>query len=135
MYNVNKPKSIPFNFVLEYLSGEELLIRPMFGCHAVYTRGKIVLILRHKNDFPHDNGVWLATTKEHHISMKNDFPSMRSISLFGDGLSAWQNIPEEADDFEEAVIKACELILKGDIRIGKVPMPKKRKTKRSQKNS
>ena len=107
----------------------------MFGCHAVYTRGKIVLILRHKNDFPHDNGVWLATTKEHHISMKNDFPSMRSISLFGDGLSAWQNIPEEADDFEEAVIKACELILKGDIRIGKVPMPKKRKTKRSQKNS
>ena len=124
---MNKLKSIPFDFVLEYLSGEELLIRPMFGCHAVYTRGKIVLILRQRNDFPHDNGVWLATTKEHHASLKNDFPSMRSISLFGDGLSAWQNIPEEADDFEEAVIKACELILKGDLRIGKIPKLKKGK--------
>ncbi len=128
---MKKPKSIPFDFILEYFSGEDLVIRPMFGCHAVYTRGKIVLILRHKNDFPNDNGVWLATTKEHHTSLKNELPSLRSISLFGDEPSSWQNIPAEDDDFEEAVIKACELIVKGDPRIGKMSKLKKGKTSRN----
>ena len=115
--------SIPFNFVLEYLSAVDVVIRPMFGCHAIYTSNKIVLILRNKKDFPNDNGVWLATTPEHHESLKSDFPSMRSISLFGSGPSGWQNLPVDADDFEELAIKACRLILKGDPRIGKVPKP------------
>lgn len=127
-YHVNKLKLIPFDFVLEYLSIEALLIRPMFGCHAVYTRGKIVLILRQRKDFPNDNGVWLATIKEHHLSLKKDFSPLRSISLFGDKPSGWQNLPADADDFEKAVIKACELILKGDPRIGKIPKLKKGKT-------
>ncbi len=120
---------VPFNFVLEYLSTVDVVIRPMFGCHAIYTSNKIVLILRNKKDFPKDNGVWLATTPEHHESLKTDFPSMRSISLFGKGLSGWQNLPDDADDFEELAIKACRLILKGDHRIGKVPIGKKKKIK------
>ena len=118
--------SIPFNFVLEYLSAADVVIRPMFGCHAIYTSNKIVLILRNKNDFPKDNGVWLATILEHHESLKSDFPSMRSISLFGSSPSGWQNLPVDADDFEELAIKACRLILKGDPRIGKVPKPRSR---------
>lgn len=118
--------SIPFNFVLEYLSSAHVVIRPMFGCHAIYMSNKIVLILRNKKDFAKDNGVWLATTLEHHESLKSDFPSMRSISLFGNGLSGWQNLPVDADDFEELTIKACRLILKGDHRIGKVPKPRSR---------
>lgn len=118
--------SIPFNFVLEYLSAAGVVIRPMFGCHAIYTGNKIVLILRNKKDFPKDNGVWLATILEHHESLKSDFPSMRSISLFGSGPSGWQNLPVDADDFEELAIKACRLILKGDPRIGKVPKPRYR---------
>jgi len=35
--------------------------------------------------------------------------------------TVWQNIPIDEDDFEELVLKACGLILKGDVRIGKVP--------------
>ena len=117
---------IPFNFVLEYLSSAHIVIRPMFGCHAIYTSNKIVFILRNKKDYPKDNGVWLATTLDHHESLKTDFPSMRSISLFGNGTSGWQNLPDDANDFEELVIKACRLILKGDRRIGKVPKPRSR---------
>lgn len=74
-----------------------------------------------------DNGVWFATALEHHESLKKDFPSMRSISLFGDTPSGWQNLPVEADDFEELAIKACRLIMKGDPRIGKVPKTARKK--------
>jgi hypothetical protein len=30
-------------------------------------------------------------------------------------------LPTDADDFEEAALRACELVLAGDPRIGKVP--------------
>ena len=40
----------------------------MFGCLAVYVQDKRVLILRDKREGAADNGVWLATTEEHHQS-------------------------------------------------------------------
>jgi hypothetical protein len=52
---------------------------------------------------------------------------MRRIYLFGNGETSWQNLPAEADDFEESVFRACALIRKGDPRIGKIPKPRKRK--------
>lgn len=87
---------------------------------------KIVLILRKKDVNKTDNGVWLATSHEYHASLRVDFPSMRSVGVFGTE-SGWQNLPEDAHDFEEAAIKVCSLILKGDHRIGKVPKPRKKK--------
>ncbi len=127
---MSKRKPIPFNFVLDYLSPCQPVIRPMFGCHAIYKDSKIVLILRDRKDFPKDNGVWLATTTEHHASLKNDFPSMRSISFLGKGPTGWQNLPADANDFEESAIKACQLILRGDRRIGKVPKARAGKTRK-----
>lgn len=99
----------------------------MFGCHAIYVANKIVLILRNKENDKQDNGVWLATTLEHHESLKKILPSMQSIHLFGDGVSGWQNIPSGADDFEESVMTVCDMILKNDHRIGKIPKVKRRK--------
>jgi hypothetical protein len=110
--------SIPFDFVLEQLYSADVEIKPMFGCFALYVRNKIVLILRKKKAGAHDNGVWVATSKEHHASLKAIFPSMRPIKVFG-GKGNWQNLPADADDFEEMVIQVCEMILHGDIRIGK----------------
>jgi hypothetical protein len=100
----------------------------MFGCHAIYVSGKIVLILRRKETNKYDNGVWLATALEHHDSLKKILPCMRSIRMFGDGTSSWQNLPVAADNFEESVMTVCEMILKNDRRIGKVSTPKKKKT-------
>ena len=68
-----------------------------------------------------DNGVWLATTEEHHQSLRGEFPNMRSIRLFGKEVTGWQVLPADAQDFEEAALRACELVLGGDPRIGKVP--------------
>jgi hypothetical protein len=120
------PNTPAFEFVLEQLYSADPITKPMFGCHAVYVGNKIVLILRRKEVNKTDNGVWIATTHEHHNSLKMDFPSMRSIAVFGTE-SGWQNLPEDAHDFEEAAIKVCSLILKGDQRIGKVPKPRKKK--------
>lgn len=101
--------------------------RPMFGCLAVYVGRKIVLILREKGDGVQHDGVWLATSAEHHESLRGELPNMQSIELFGP-VSSWQILRADAPDFEEAALRACELIAAGDPRIGRIPKPKRRKT-------
>jgi len=125
---MKKKTSLPFEFVLEQLYSVDVDIRPMFGCFAIYVNNKIVLILRKKMNFIADNGVWLATNKEHHSSLKQLFPSMRSIKVFGKE-SNWQNLPDDANDFEEMVLRACELIRRGDNRIGRETKAKARRKK------
>jgi hypothetical protein len=116
-----KRKAVPHEFVLEAIAQLSPRTRPMFGCLAVYVKNKIVLILRCKGDQTADNGVWLATTKEHHESLRHEFPHMRSIQVLGKKVTGWQVLPDDAPDFEEAALRACELIVAGDPRIGKVP--------------
>jgi hypothetical protein len=124
---MSKPKNIPFDFVLEQLHRLNPTVKPMFGCHAVYVQNKIVFILRKKDNDEDDNGVWVATTNEHHESLRKEFPSLRSIKVFGGGETGWQVLPFEADDFEESVLQACHLVLRQDGRIGKTPKQKKKK--------
>ncbi len=93
----------------------------MFGCLAVYVKEKIVLILRDKPTSTGDNGVWLATTEEHHESLRREFPHMRSIQVLGKPVTGWQVLPADAPDFETSALHASELVLAGDPRIGKVP--------------
>lgn len=116
-----RPKPVPHEFVLERIATLSPVTRPMFGCVAVYIEDKIVLILREKPKSPADNGVWLATTVEHHESLRREFPRMRSIRLFGKKPSQWQVLPADDPDFETAALRACELILARDPRIGKIP--------------
>jgi hypothetical protein len=125
---VNKGKPVAFDFVVEELFAVNPRVKPMFGCHAVYVNDKIVLILRNKEGVTNDNGVWIATTHEHHESLRKDFPSMRTISVFGGKESGWQNLPVDDESFEEAVMKVCKLIMRGDQRIGKTPKPRKKNT-------
>jgi hypothetical protein len=120
-----KRKTIPHEFVLDAISSVSPWTRPMFGCVAVYVENKIVLILRDKPDHRPDNGVWLATTSEHHESLRREFPRMRSIQVLGSGVTGWQVLPSEEDDFEESALRACEMIVAGDPRIGKIPGAKK----------
>ena len=119
---MKKPRSrVPHAFVLDALEPIGPVTRPMFGCLAVYVKEKIVLILRDHRDHPADNGVWLATTAEHHDSLRRHFPHIRSIQLFSMPVTNRQVLPADASDFEEAALHACELVLARDPRIGKVP--------------
>ena len=114
-------KPVPHEFVLDALSELDVRTNPMFGCLAVYVGEKIVLVLRDKLPSDADNGVWLATTHEHHDSLCAEFPSMRSIQVLGKKVTGWQVLPAQSPDFEESAMRACELIIAGDERIGKIP--------------
>lgn len=123
-----KPKkAIPFEFVLDYLYPVIPIIKPMFGGHALYLGEKIILILRERKEHTEDNGVWVATEFEHHESLRKEIPSLRRIHLFGNKETVWQNIPLESDNFEKEVICTCELVKRGDKRIGKIPKSKRKK--------
>lgn len=125
-------KNIPFEFVIDYLTPLEITVKPMFGLYAIYVNEKIMLVLRERKDHADTNGVWVATNKEHHKSLKTDLPSLRSFSIYAKAIkeTEWQLLPVDADDFEASVKKVCDLIKRGDPRIGRIPAsrPKNRKT-------
>ncbi len=117
-------KTVPFEFVIDALAKADPRTRAMFGCTAVYLGDRITFILRDRADSVADNGVWFATTGEHHESLRRDFPTLRSIRVFQespDQETGWQVLPADADGFEADALKACRLALRGDLRIGKVP--------------
>jgi hypothetical protein len=121
-----KPRAAaPHAFVLEALSALSPSTRNMFGCVAVYVGERIVFCLRDKPAYPADNGVWLATVRQHHESLAAEFPNMRSIGVLGKDVTGWQILPADAPDFEESALRACELILARDPRIGKIPERRK----------
>jgi hypothetical protein len=124
-FRIKPRKAVPHEFVLDALAEVSPRTNPMFGCLAVYVGDKIVLILRDKPAPDADNGVWLCTTEEHHESLRREFPNMRSIRAFGRKVTGWQVLPADAPDFEEAALRACELIAARDPRIGKVPKPRR----------
>ena len=127
-------KAVPHQFVLDALAELSPYTRQMFGCTAVYVDEKIVLILRDKTPSSVDNGVWLATTQEHHDSLRRDFPNMRSIRLLGKEITGWQVLPADAPDFEESALRACDFVLSRDPRIGKEPKRKSKVNAASQAN-
>ena len=126
-----RSKNIPFPFILDYLLPLEPQMKPFFGCYGIYVGEQIMFILREKDTHTDCNGVWIATSHEHHKSLKKEFPSLTSVSVLNDGanITAWQMIPAGSDDFEESAIRVCELVLKGDKRIGKIPKSKKKNKK------
>ncbi|HEX3770467.1 MAG TPA: hypothetical protein VHV30_06370 [Polyangiaceae bacterium] len=120
---------MPFAFVFDAVADAGAYTKRFFGCTAIYLGEKIVFVLRDKADAVADNGVWIATTREHHEALRPELPSMRSIGVFGaDRDTGWQVLPADDDGFEEQAMRACELALAGDPRIGKVPKKRRAST-------
>ncbi|MCB0351534.1 MAG: hypothetical protein KDD38_10145, partial [Bdellovibrionales bacterium] len=121
-FSFKKAKIVPFDFVLDALSSKMPTTKPMFGCTGVYVDGKIIFILRDRKRPVCDDGVWICTSSEHHESLRKIFSNMRSISVFETKKpTGWQILAADTDDFEESVLTACELVLRGDPRIGRLP--------------
>ena len=116
---------VPYEFVVDALTPLAPRVTRFFSGFAIYIGPKFVLILHDRPSHPADNGVWLATTAEHHESLRGEFPNMRSVQLFGTPVTSWQVLPVYAPDFEESAMRACELIAARDPRIGKIPKAKK----------
>jgi hypothetical protein len=119
-----KRKSAPFPFIIEALAPLEPGVRPMFSGFAVYVGEKIVLILRDSLKQPEDNGVWLVFSETANLAdpgIQQDFPSLRLINLLGGKIGHWRLIPADSPTFESEALHACELLLKRDVRFGRIP--------------
>jgi hypothetical protein len=119
-----KRRSAPYPFILDALAPLEPEVRPMFSGFAVYVGEKIVLMLRDSPKQPKDNGVWLVFSETADLSdpgIRQDFPSLRLIDLLGGKIAHWRLIPADNSTFESEALHACELLLKHDVRFGRIP--------------
>jgi hypothetical protein len=92
----------------------------MFGFTYVYVDEKLLFSLRHSVRKPGSNGMWLYTTVEHLESLGREFPELSKRYLWRSGRNAWVILASKLEGFEEYAFRACELILNGDQRIGRV---------------
>jgi hypothetical protein len=113
-------KPLPFDFLLDYLPAT-VVIKPAIGMYYIYFEGKIVLIFRKVTKNPQYNGIWIATRREDHASLKTDVLAVTDF-VFGEDEAFepnWLQLKDDHEDFEEAAITICELISHRDKRVGK----------------
>lgn len=113
-------KQVPFSFVLEELVSIRPTIKRMFGFTYVYLDDRLLFSLRYSQKQPGSNGMWLYTTAEHIESLGSEFPQLSRRYLWRSGRNAWVILASKLEGFEEHAFRACELILSGDRRIGRV---------------
>jgi hypothetical protein len=120
-----KPKGrLPHAFVLEALTPLNPEVLRMFSGFAVYLGARIVCMLRDHEKSPRDNGVWLVlseSTDPADAELRREFPSIRAIELLGDKIGHWLLIPSDGPDFEIEALHACDLLLRRDPRLGRIP--------------
>lgn len=110
----------PFPFVLEELVSIRPTVKRMFGFTYVYLDEKLLFSLRNSSNKPGSNGMWLFTTVEHIDSLASEFPQLSRRYLWRSGKNAWVILASKLEGFEEYAFRACELILRGDPRIGRI---------------
>lgn len=115
------PQTMPFDFLLQYLPGT-IIVKPAIGMFYLYYNGKIVLIARRTVKNPQHNGLWIATEREHHESLKRELPAIGDF-VFEEGsevTSHWLLLSDAHDDFESTATRLCEMISNRDPRIGRL---------------
>ena len=113
-------KSDPFPFVLDELQPIRPRVKRACGFTYVYLDDKLLCGLRNSEKMPSTNGVWLFTTTEHVDSLGREFPDLPKRYLWRSGKKAWVILASRLESFEEYAFKACELIVNGDRRVGRV---------------
>jgi hypothetical protein len=124
----------PFPFILEELASIRPTIKRMFGFTSVYLDEKLLCSLRDSMKQPGSNGMWLYTTTEYVASLAREFPDLPKRQLWRSrsGDKAWVILASRLEGFEEYALKACELILRGDQRIGRLTRAKRSELTRCQ---
>jgi len=110
----------PFPFILGELESLRPIIKKVFGFTHVYLEDKLLFSLRDATAQRGSNGMWLYTTTEHADSLAAEFPELPRRQIWRSGKKAWIILASRMGDFEENALKACELILRGDQRIGRL---------------
>jgi hypothetical protein len=114
----------PHAFVLEALAPLDPEVRRMFSGFNVYIGDRLVCMLRDHPQSPRDNGLWLVlseTTNPADRQLRREFPSLRRIELLGGMIGHWLLVPSDGPDFEKEALHACDLLLRHDSRLGRIP--------------
>jgi hypothetical protein len=117
-------QKVPQAFVVDALIPLEPEVRRMFSGFAVYVGDRIVCMLRDHAKSPQDNGVWLVLaegTSPMDPGLRREFPSLRKIELLGEKIGHWLLIPSDSPSFEKEALHACDLLLRRDPRLGRIP--------------
>src|SRR5271165_3722542 len=122
---VAKPKQrTPHAFVLEALMPLTPEVRRMFSGFGVYVGERIVFMLRDHEKSLRDNGVWLVLSESADPAdpeLRREFPSIRPIELLRNKIGHWLLIPSDSPSFEMEALHACDLLLRRDPCLGRVP--------------
>ena len=115
--------------MLDYLLPIETSIKPMFGMYAVYAGGRILLMLRDREDRPELNGIWVAVPREYQPGIRTAIPllSLLPVDEKENDRSDWLLLAASEGTFEDSAVNICELIVRSDRRIGKTPKAKRHK--------
>ena len=115
-------KREPFPFILDELEALRPTIKHMFGFVSLYLGERLLCSLRDSVKQPGSNGMWLYTTKEELESLAKEFSGLPRRQLWRSRNSdkAWIILASRLESFEEYALRACELILQGDRRIGRL---------------
>ena len=116
----SRKRPVPFEFVIEELAALRPTIKNAFGFTYVYLDEKLLFSLRNNTNRRGTNGMWLFTTREHIDSLMKEFPDLSRRQVWRSGKNCWVVLASRLECFEEYAFKACELILNGDPRIGRV---------------
>jgi hypothetical protein len=123
--NSSKPASKPpYPFVLDALAPLHPEVRRMFSGFAIYSGNLLILMIRGHATSVRDNGLWLVLSEDtpaHDPTLRRDFPSLRRIELLHDKITHWLLIPSDSPTFETESLHACDLLLRRDPRLGRIP--------------
>jgi hypothetical protein len=122
---------LPFPFVVDELMPLRPTIRRAFGFTYLYVGEILLCALRNSAKKPGSNGMWLFTTREHVDQLGAEFPELPKRYLWRSKDNAWVILPSKFEDFENYAFKACEMIISGDRRIGRLSRGKVSPTKGS----
>jgi hypothetical protein len=121
-----------FHFVLDELWPLRPTVRKAFGITFVYVDDVLLVGLRDSRKQPNTNGVWLFTFAEHLESLRREFSSVPRHCFWKSGDKGWVILAARLEHFEENVFQACELMLRGDKRIGRTTRAKSTRIRKSQ---
>ncbi len=111
-----KPKTHPFLYIVEPLMEEPSYFeKPMFGCHAVYLHGRLMLVLA-LGEEPWD-GLLIPTEYQFHDAIVKEFSDVVRHSV----LKKWLYLPEATEDFETVASDIVTAIKINDQRFGVEP--------------
>ena len=113
-------RKLPFSFVLEEIVSLRPTLKSLFGATYVYLDDKLLFSLREGVRHLSTDGIWIFTSAEHLDSLRREFPGLPRGQFWRSGDKGWVVLASRLEDFEEYAFKACELVLKGDKRIGRV---------------